>query len=250
MAMAGDTRPRDAVILAAGLGSRFGDDDDVKPLARLGVLGLVERNVRIMSAQGLERVVIVVGHRGPQVESALREVLRDCAVELVFAHNPDFAKKNGLSASRGARCTRGPYLLLMADHIFAPSILAHALRERPPERGGVLYVDRKVGEVFDLDDATKVATDGHGRLVAIGKQLVDFDAVDTGLFVMTGELAERIDEIVQRTGDCSLSEGVQALAAEGVMGTRDIGASRWQDVDTLQALEHAHGLFGDDLSWP
>jgi 1L-myo-inositol 1-phosphate cytidylyltransferase len=250
MAGPDESRPRDAVILAAGLGSRFGDAEAVKPLARLGLLGLVERNVRGMVAHGLERVVTVVGHRGVEVEGALREVLRDCAVELVFAHNPDFAKKNGLSARCGGRVARSPYLLLMADHVFDPAILAHALSEPAPRGGGVLYVDRKVAEVYDLDDATKVATDGDGRIVAIGKELERFDAVDTGLFVMTEDLVERVERIVAELGDCSLSEGVQALASDGVMQTRDIGECRWQDVDTVEALAHAHALFGVDLSWP
>jgi choline kinase len=105
-----------------------------------------------------------------------------------------------------------------------------------------LCVDRRIDEVYDIDDATKVRTDGQGRIVAIGKQLHGYDAIDCGVFAVGSALLDQLAALREERGNCSLSEGVQVLAATGRARVADIGDAFWQDVDTAGALARAEGI--------
>src|SRR5205814_8760487 len=98
-------------------------------------------------------------------------------------------------------------------------------------------IDRKLDTIFDLADAMKIKTQ-LGRVVAIGKELKDFDAIDTGLFVASPELFDYLEK-VKRDGDCSLADGVRAMAEDGKARAIDIGGAWWQDVDTPQMFTAA-----------
>ena len=84
---------------------------------------------------------------------------------------------------------------------------------------------------------TKVQTEGQ-RIVAIGKELQDYDAIDTGVFLCAGSIFDSLHR-AQRHGDCSLSDGVRLMAAEGNAHAIDIGEAWWQDVDTPEMLQRA-----------
>lgn len=237
-------KPSIAVVLAAGLGARLGDERDVpKPLRAVAGRPLVVRVLERFAAAGAERAVVVVGHREAEVRAGIMAGRVPLPVE--FVSNPRFRLSNGLSvlAARPAVGER-PFFLSMSDHIFDPELIASLAAAELPAGGLVLAVDRKLDAIFDMDDATKVETDGD-RIAAIGKQLADFDAVDTGLFACTPALFDAIAAIAaaRPDGDCSLSDGVKALAARGLALVHDIGAGRWQDVDTPESFAHAEKLF-------
>src|SRR6266516_3503165 len=66
-----------------------------------------------------------------------------------------------------------------------------------------IAVDRKLGSIFDLKDAMKVQTRGN-RVIDIGKDLRNYDAVDTGLLVCPLEIFNYLERS-KRNGDCSLA---------------------------------------------
>ncbi|MCL2325830.1 MAG: NTP transferase domain-containing protein [Proteobacteria bacterium] len=238
--------PDQAIILAAGLGSRLAKTaDDIKPLKMVGGLSLIQRNIELLSQTGIKEVIIVTGYHADVLEAALR---RDCAhvdVTLRFRFNPDYRKSNGLSVLCAQPLIRGNFLLMMADHIFEPAMLAQAATIRPPGHGAVLCVDYKLDSIFDMDDATKVVVD-DGRISAIGKGLSTYNAIDTGLFVCTPALFTALQEAANRSpaSDCSLSEGIATLMQGGRMMSHDIGDQQWQDVDDEMMLQQAERFVG------
>jgi len=238
-----------AVILAAGNGRRLHPDAEAppsKPLTRVGGVPLILRTLVHLKRKGIRRVVVVTGYRADEVRATLEGEPRLEGLDVVFAHNDEWKKSNGVSVLTARPHVAGEFLLLMADHVFQPEMLEVILREeaRPHADGAVLAVDRKIDDVYDLDDATLVQTDGRGRIAGISKELTDFDAVDTGLFRCTPGLFEALAIEQEARGDCSLSNGVQRLAGTDRMGTIDVGAAWWQDVDTPGASAHAeHMLF-------
>jgi len=98
-------------------------------------------------------------------------------------------------------------------------------------------MDRKLDSIFDLDDAMRVQTHGH-QIVAIGKHLRDYDAIDAGMFVCPVKIFDYLERAKQN-GDCSLADGVRLMAEDNQVRGIDIGAAWWQDIDTPEMLSWA-----------
>lgn len=238
--------PKVVVIIAAGTGSRLrSDEGPPKPLLELKGRPLVIRVLDRFLEAGISRAVVVVGYRADEVRAGVEAA--GLPMEIRFVENPRYLMSNGLSVLAAKGAVGGePFFLSMADHVFEASLINGLAGAQIPEDGLVLAVDRKLDRIYDEDDATKVKTD-DGKIVEIHKELPSFDAVDTGLFACTPALFDRIEEAAaaREDGDCSLSDGVKALAATGLAVVHNIGDGRWQDVDTPGAVEHAEILFKD-----
>lgn len=236
---------RTGVVLAAGFGSRLrvDDDDALKPLTPIAGVPLLFRALRSLEVAGCERTVVVVGFRSDELTGALEQWSGKSPVTTVV--NEQYALANGVSVLAAASHIDGEFVLTMADHVLDDAMMELARDHHPVENGATLLVDRRIDDVFDLDDATKVRTGPAGEIVDIGKQLSAYDCIDTGVFVCTPGLLAALRAVFDATGDASLSQGVAALAGNGRMHTLDIGDAFWQDVDTPQMLAHAIAHLSD-----
>jgi choline kinase len=231
-----------ALILAAGNGSRIAarSGEGPKPLVCLNGKPLLEHVMSSARDAGIERFVVVVGYRG----QAIKEWYEShplTGVQVTWIENPDFRKDNGISVLCAKKMIRENFLLLMADHIFEAGT-ARSLLLRPLGKDEViLAVDRNIGRVFDIDDATKVRLE-RDRIAEIGKSLRTYNALDTGMFLCSPALFDWL-ETAAAHGNCSLSDGLRLMAAARKFGGFDIGDAHWQDVDTPAALDHAQQIF-------
>lgn len=230
----------DALIIAAGFGSRLLDISPSKPLTPIAGVPLIELGVRQAHAAGVARVVVVTGHEAVRVEAFLGDLAARSGIEIVTERCPDWSLPNGYSVMAGAAKIAGDYLLLMADHIFAGPILQRLAGQGDPVRGVTLAIDRRVASpLIDPDDATWVKIAGDGRISAIGKAISDYDAVDCGAFLATPELASAIAASIRAGKPGSLSDGMQRLADAGRAATMDVGTDEhdawWLDVDDARA---------------
>jgi len=226
--------------LAAGLGTRLREGPSpnaLKPLASVADTSLVIRTLNSLELAGCQTIVIVLGYHADELRQAIRASYRGGAA-LEFVTNHNYELKNGISVLCARDHVSDPFVLTMADHVLDDAIMHLAREHTPPADGATLLVDYKLDTIFDMDDATKVrAVDG--KIVEIGKQLTDFNCVDTGVFVCTPRLMDEIEAVYLAHGDASLSDGVGALANNGRMHVLDIGDAFWQDVDTPEMLAHA-----------
>jgi len=230
----------DAVIIAAGYGSRLRDLSDSKPLTPVAGVPLIELGVLQARAAGVDRVVVVTGHEADRVEAFLSDLSARTGIEVTSERVADWSRPNGFSviagASRVAAMGGRDFLLMMADHIFSAEILIRLAAEGAADRGVTLAIDRRLDNpLVDPDDATWVRTGSEGRIAAIGKTIVDYDAVDCGAFLATPELPEAIAEAISTGLPGSLSDGMQRLADKGRAATMDIGGAWWLDVDDPRA---------------
>ena len=233
------------VILAAGLGSRLHSDESVpKPLREIAGRPLILRVLDRFAEANIEEAVVVLGYRGDEIRAAIEAA--PSKTKVTFVTNDKFRMGNGLSVLAAADAVGSrSFFISMADHIFDVEIIAGLKAASLPSDGLLLAVDRKLDTIFDMDDATKVLTDGD-RIEAIGKVIPQYNAIDSGLFRCTPALFDAIRAAsgLHEDGDCSLSEGVEALRKSGAALVHDIGAARWQDVDTPETEAHAAKVFG------
>ena len=236
-----------ALILAAGNGSRLAarSGELPKPLVQLRGKPLLQHVMSGAHEAGIDRFVIVLGYRGHMIQNWWKNSpLRNLPV--TWVENPEYLKDNGISVLRARPEIREPFLLLMADHIFE-SNTARALLHQPIRDGEVILgVDKNIDGVFDLDDATKVKMHGK-QIVSIGKNLREYDALDTGMFLCTPALFHSLER-AKFHWNCSLSDGLRLMAHDGKFKGFDIEDAHWQDVDTPEALEYANGNFPTSIS--
>jgi choline kinase len=230
----------EAVILMAGQGSRLRDLDKIflKPVVPLLGRPLISYTLDALVCAGIETVHLVVGYEMERMIAEVQQLIPS-GVSASFIENRHWRKQNGISLLAAADHVEGPFLLTMSDHIFDDVIVDHLLNSSDSNFLNVA-VDGKLESIFDLEDAMKVQTRGN-RVIGIGKDLRDYDAVDTGLLVCPLEIFDYLERAKSdsRWSDCSLADGVRLMAADNKVRAIDIGQGWWQDIDTPKMFEHA-----------
>jgi choline kinase len=229
------------LIIAAGRGSRIANLGNCKPLLTIGGVPLIQRVIDQVWEAGVRDFLVVTGYRGDEIGEYLDNHARDHQCSIETLHNRDWQKKNGVSVLTAAPVLKESFLLLMADHLFDPSILRDLVYSGVREGAIKLAVDRRIrnNPLVDLGDVTRVWEE-QGRILQIGKELPRYNAFDTGMFLCTPALFRGL-EAEMKDQDVSLSEGVAFLARQGYADIFDIGARFWLDVDDEKAFRKAEG---------
>jgi 1L-myo-inositol 1-phosphate cytidylyltransferase len=230
----------DAVILMAGSGSRLRvhHKNFLKPLTPVCGRPLISYTIDALARSGIRAITAVVGYQSDVVMGEVTKMV-PAHVQLRFVVNREWQKQNGISLLAAAGAVTAPFFLTMSDHIFDPAIV-DLIRHNGKRDLLNIAVDRKLDSIFDIGDATKIKTRERG-LAGIGKDLRDFDAIDTGVFVCPPEMFSYLEQ-AKRDGDCSLSDAVRLMAAADKVRWIDIGDAWWQDVDTPAMLRHAENM--------
>ncbi len=103
----------------------------------------------------------------------------------------------------------------------------------------LLAADRRLENVFDLDECTKIKADGACAL-KLGKGLDEFNAVDCGLFIGTGGLMEALSESVSQK-QYAFTDAVNIMAASGRVKLHFIQGP-WVDVDDPESFRRAEKI--------
>jgi 1L-myo-inositol 1-phosphate cytidylyltransferase len=240
----------EAVILMAGKGSRLrqgyggqarlrgSDKTFLKPFVPVRGRPLISYTLDALLHGGIRTVNFVVGYESERMIAQVKQLVSS-GLSASFIENRDWRKQNGVSLLAAAGHVGAPFLLTMSDHLFDRATIGRLLDSFDP---GLLNiaVDRKLDSIFDLEDAMKVQT-RENKIIGIGKNLRDYDAIDIGLFVCPLEIFDYLERGKSGSGqsDCSLADGVRLMARDNKVRAIDIGESWWQDVDTPQMLQHA-----------
>jgi CDP-L-myo-inositol myo-inositolphosphotransferase len=77
-------------------------------------------------------------------------------------------------------------------------------------------------------------SDSKGRIIEIGKNIENWQSIDTGLFIMDSEVLDNIKHLMKDKGNkVSISEVVQHMADnERHFQICDVSGQFWADVDT------------------
>lgn len=235
---------RDAVVLAAGNGDRFHNGTQHSKLLQ-PILGqpIILRTIETARDAGIAAVEVVLGFEAELVRAVIEQAAPR-GVAIHFTRNAEWHLENGVSVlAARERLGDRRFALLMGDHLFEARVLAGLLQTPVVDHESLLAVDSRPAAPAVAAEATKVRLSGD-RIVAIGKDLVEYDALDTGLFVCSPDLFDAL-AASRDAGDTTLSGGIRRLAARGWMRAADIGDAAWYDIDTLADLETAESLLAE-----
>lgn len=234
---------RKGLILAAGYGSRLEGVSAVtefKPLTPVAGKPLIFRTIESLEKANCSSIVIVLGHGYEEIKQAILSSYKG-ETPLEFVFNEKYNLSNGVSVLSASSLLTDVFVMTMADHVLGDSLMEIAGAYLPDSDSSALLVDYKIDTIFDMDDATKVLSK-DGKIESIGKQITEFNCIDTGVFVCTSALLESLKKYYKEFGDTSISDGVQELASKGNMLTIDVKDGFWQDVDTPEMLEYVEKI--------
>jgi len=227
----------EAVIIAAGEGSRLSQLFSPKPLTPLLGLRLIERILLIGKLVGIKSFMIVVGYKADVIRQAIGDG-RNYGVRINYIENLEWTKGNGVSVLQAKNHVNGKFLLLMSDHLFDEQILKRLLTADVKPGNCVLCVDRNLSlDHSNIEDATKVYCEDD-YVKWIDKSLKNFNAIDIGVFLYTPAIFDALEQSI-KNGKYSLSAGNQVLADQGNLVTLDVTGNFWIDVDDQSDLQKA-----------
>ncbi|MEP3387280.1 MAG: phosphocholine cytidylyltransferase family protein [Reichenbachiella sp.] len=170
-----------AVILAAGRGTRLGDRTKEMPKGFLEVGGetLIERSIRLLKENGIEKIVIGVGHKGTAYEDIADKY------DLTIFYNDEYSTTESMyTLVCAAPYVDGEFLLLESDLLYDISALETILKSNHSnvilgsgftDSGDEVYLHG-----FENGDFRYLSQDGNDKinayaeLVGICKLSLDF----------------------------------------------------------------------------
>jgi choline kinase len=228
-----------AVLLAAGLGSRLGALTERVPKALISVGGepLLAHAVRFATRAGAARIVVVGGYGYPLVADEVER--RGLPVHLV--ENRAFRDGNMVSllTARPLLNAETPVLVMNIDHIYRPAIAA-LVAAPVDDVTAFIDTDRTLGA-----DDMKVARDAAGRVARISKTLATWDAGYVGMTKVAPAAWARywaaVDATLAEEGRAVHVERALARLAESGASPRckDISGIGWLEVDLPEERERA-----------
>lgn len=235
----------DALLLAAGLGTRLRPltDHTPKALIEVGGVPILEHVAHRLIAAGADRLIINTHHLGDQIERFAAE--RDgWGVEVRISHemNQPLETGGGLLHAESLFRKGAPFFLHNADiltdlslremyetHCESEALVTMAVMERPTSRF-LLFDDE--GLFGRTDERT-------GEEIQVRTPVGDFRTLAfAGVHVVSPEIFSRITE----RGAFSILEPYLRLATQGmqILPFRVDGAS-WFDIGKPEGLEAARG---------
>ncbi|MCP4668255.1 MAG: NTP transferase domain-containing protein [Deltaproteobacteria bacterium] len=237
----------ECLIIAAGRGSRLRKWGDSKPLIPVLGVPLIERAIRSALEAGVDDFYVVTGYQGGRVRGFLVSLAARLGIPITPLVNEDWEKENGFSVLKAREYLHEPFLLLMSDHLFDPSI-AREMMTHPPDEGEIiLAVDGDTrNSLVDMEDVTRVKTE-DGKIRDIGKGLTDFNGFDTGIFFCSRAIFEALEHSTEKYGETTLSGAVRIRAAVDRAKAFHTGGRFWIDVDDPAGFGRAEKALLDRL---
>ena len=235
-----------AIVLAAGNGGRLRSltQQTPKVLFEVGGQPLIQYPIRALSQAGITEIAVMVGHESYKVVYALKDVYP----ALTFIFNQWHQGDNATSIFAARDFVMGePFVVCMGDHAISPNIVKTLVLEH--NDGNILCVDSATSNPSQISDATRVRLDADDCILDIGKELMDWDAVDTGVFMMNDNVFPCIERLMTKQGKkVTISDVVIEMRRAGLPFRRcDVSGMFWADVDTPEDYHSVEMLLREGI---
>jgi choline kinase len=232
----------EAVILAAGYGSRLGHvtDEIPKSLINIGGKTLLDRTLKILRRNNVRDVVIVTGYRRDKILEHLNERY---SLNVNFVHNQNYDTTNNIYSLYLAKkaLSGSDFYIINSDVLFHERIFQY------------LHASRKKGLILSVD-TTKELTKESMKVVSIGEKLVwiskeipvrEANGEYIGLAKVTEEEYSKLFRSLKLV---MKNKGVHVFYEEAFQHMMDTGSNvtfestrglPWIEIDTLEDLRIA-----------
>jgi N-acetyl-alpha-D-muramate 1-phosphate uridylyltransferase len=238
----------EAMILAAGLGTRLGALTQNTPKALVDIAGAsaLERVARSLIAAGVDRLIINVHHHADAVVQHVEE-RGGFGVDVAFSREEGAPLETGGGVRAAAPLFRGhaPFFLHNVDVVTDADLPGmYADHQRSDALVTLAVSDRSSSRSLLFDDLGLLGRADRGRNVRTLLREPVGTVVDrpfAGIHVASPELLTLFTE----TGAFSIMETYMRLAAAGQrIRPFDISGARWLEIGTPQRLEAARQALG------
>ena len=226
----------DAIIIAAGLGSRLRPLTEHTPKCLLDIGGkkILDTQIENLRAAGVENISIVTGYLGHKIEGHVND-------EIKTLHNPFYAHCNqaGTLLSAAHHMRDKDVIILLADVLFDKELIKN-LVDHPDDF--VVAVEKR-DEFDDQDD--KVLFSGD-RIIRVGKTRVKINEAN-GEFIGLTKVGKRsmsafvqaLEHVVRGDLDSYMYDAFQHMIDDNYKIAVSEVKSPWIEIDYPEDLEKA-----------
>ena len=228
------------VILAAGVGSRFELHTQKEHKLLLTVKGvpIIDYTLQAFSRAGISDVALVTGFMANGINEWVGNGSR-YGLNISYIFNPDYKSGNAVSVRAARTFTKDHnFVLSMGDHMISPDLITRVINSHGNFEANILGVDFDLGKAHE---ATLVLVDDEKRISSIGKRIMKWNGIDSGVFRFTPDIHGLIDQWIacDSSGRFELSGALNHLIKQGgLLKSCDISDCYWYDVDNMEDLNH------------
>lgn len=244
-----------AIILAAGMGRRLGEytKDNTKCMVPVNGVRLIDRLLGQLGKQGLQRIIIVVGYKGKELQQYVSAHHSTLPIE--FYENPIYYKTNNIYSLSivKEKLQEDDTLLIESDLIFSDRLIPMIVENSNPNLALVAKYETWM-------DGTMVRLDEEQNIVNfISKDAFDYNDVDSyyktvNIYKLSQQFSQQkyvpfLDAYTKAVGTNEYYENVLrilSLLNGHDMKALPIGNEKWYEIDDKQDLDIAEALFADE----
>ena len=225
----------DALILAAGQGTRLGLNDSPKCLIEFGTSSLIEYQIKCLNELGIKNIHIITGYFPEKIKSKIGDSAN-------YIHNPEFSSTNNICSILCAKnFMSDDFICIYGDLFFDKKILKNCLSST---KDIVLTVEK------NLREETSRVKIKDNKIILVNKN-INFNEADGNFIGMAKfsknikkKLFNSIEKIAKNDSQSYYTSAIEDLIQNGTdvhfVTTENLS---WMDIDTPDDLIHAQELF-------
>lgn len=225
----------DALILAAGKGTRLGLNDSPKCLIKFGTSSLIEYQINCLNELGIKNIHILTGYFPEKIKSKIGNLAN-------YIHNPKFSSTNNICSILCAKnFLSDDFVCIYGDLFFDKKILKNCISSK---KEIVLTVEKNLREETSR---VKIKDD---KIILVNKN-INFNEANGNFIGMakfskniTKKLFDSIEKIAKNDSQSYYTSAIEDLIQNGTnvhfVTTENLP---WMDIDTPDDLIHAQELF-------
>jgi L-glutamine-phosphate cytidylyltransferase len=226
----------DALILAAGQGTRMGGIDKPKCLLDIGGISIIKYQIKCLKNAGINKIFIVTGYHSELLRSHLSN-------DFVFLYNVDFATTNNLYSVWTAKDSiKDDFICIYGDLLFDKKILDNCIQDK---NNVCLVVEKNIrGETMKV----KIKNDS---IIELNKSISEEDA--SGNFIGMAKFRKPIisllfKEISKLVKDNNFNSYYTSAIESMIKDNQKINFVEtknlsWMDIDEKDEFQQAKKLF-------